>query len=144
HGATRLWVVPPVALALAKHPAVEGRDLSTVRHVLCGAAPLGAELAEDCSRRIGAPVTQGYGMTEMSPLTHVVPPFGGVNKPGSVGPAVPGTECRLVDPDTGEDAGPGGEGELCMRGPHVMLGYLNNPDATTAMIDSDGWLHSGD
>jgi acyl-CoA synthetase (AMP-forming)/AMP-acid ligase II len=144
HQVTRAYVVPPIALALAKHPAVDGRDLSALRHVLCGAAPLGADLAEDCSRRIGCSVSQGYGMTEMSPVTHLVPPFGTVDKPGSIGPPVPGTECRLVDPDTGQDAGPGEPGELWMRGPHVMRGYLNNPEATAAMIDADGWLHSGD
>jgi acyl-CoA synthetase (AMP-forming)/AMP-acid ligase II len=144
HQVTRAYVVPPIALALAKHPAVDDRDLSALRHVLCGAAPLGADLAEDCSRRIGCPVSQGYGMTEMSPVTHLVPPLGAVDKPGSIGPPVPGTECRLVDPDTGEDAAPGEPGELWMRGPHVMRGYLNNPEATAAMIDADGWLHSGD
>jgi acyl-CoA synthetase (AMP-forming)/AMP-acid ligase II len=143
HRVTRAYVVPPIALALAKHPAVDGRDLSALKHVLCGAAPLGADLAEDCSRRIGCPVSQGYGMTEMSPVTHLVPPMA-VDKPGSIGPPVPGTECRLVDPDTGEDAAPGEPGELWMRGPHVMSGYLNNPGATAAMIDADGWLHSGD
>jgi acyl-CoA synthetase (AMP-forming)/AMP-acid ligase II len=144
HRATRGYVVPPIALALAKHPAVEGRDLSSLRHVLCGAAPLGADLADACERRIGCPVTQGYGMTEMSPITHLVPPFGELNKPGSIGPPIPGTECRLVDPDTGEEVGAGERGELWMRGPHVMQGYLGNPEATAAMIDPDGWLHSGD
>jgi acyl-CoA synthetase (AMP-forming)/AMP-acid ligase II len=144
HRVTRAYVVPPIALALAKHPAVEGRDLSALRHVLCGAAPLGADLAEACARRIGCPVSQGYGMTEMSPVTHLVPPFGAVDKPGSIGPPVPGTECRLVDSETGQEAGPGEPGELWMRGPNVMCGYLNNPEETSAMVDEDGWLHSGD
>jgi acyl-CoA synthetase (AMP-forming)/AMP-acid ligase II len=144
HRVTRAYVVPPIALALAKHPAVEGRDLSALRHVLCGAAPLGAELAEDCARRVGCPVTQGYGMTEMSPVTHLVPPMSDADKAGSIGRPLSGTECRLVDPDTGEDAGSGERGELWMRGPQVMRGYLGNPEATAAMIDADGWLHSGD
>jgi acyl-CoA synthetase (AMP-forming)/AMP-acid ligase II len=144
HEVTRAYVVPPIALALAKHPAVDGRDLSALRHILSGAAPLGAELAEDVAQRIGCPVSQGYGMTEMSPVTHTAPPFSAAQKPGSVGPPLPGTECRLVDPDTGEDAPPGERGELWMRGPQVMRGYLNNPQATAAMIDDDGWLHSGD
>ena len=83
-------------------------------------------------------------MTEMSPVTHLVPPLAAPEKPGSIGPPIPGTECRLVDPDTGADARPGEPGELWMRGPQVMQGYLNNPKATAAMIDDEGWLHSGD
>ncbi len=144
HQVTRAYVVPPIALALAKHPAVDGRDLSALRHILSGAAPLGAELAEDVAERIDCSVTQGYGMTEMSPITHLVPPFSAAEKPGSIGPPLPGTECRLVDPDTGQDVLVGERGELWMRGPQVMRGYLNNPQATAAMIDDDGWLHSGD
>jgi acyl-CoA synthetase (AMP-forming)/AMP-acid ligase II len=141
---TRAYVVPPIVLALAQHPAVEGRDLSALKHILCGAAPLGGDLAEEVAERIGCSVTQGCGMTEMSPVTHMVPPFSRAKKPGSIGPPIPGTECRLVDPATGEDAPPGERGELWMRGPQVMRGYLNNPEATAAMIDDDGWLHSGD
>jgi long-subunit acyl-CoA synthetase (AMP-forming) len=80
----------------------------------------------------------------MSAATHLAPPFGEVRKPASIGPAIPGTQCRLVDPDTGEDAGPGERGELWMRSPRVMQGYLNNPEATAALIDHDGWLHTGD
>jgi acyl-CoA synthetase (AMP-forming)/AMP-acid ligase II len=141
---TRAYVVPPIALALSKDPSVDGYDLSSLRHILCAAAPLGDELQQACSERLGCPVTQGYGMTEMSPITHLVPPFGSEVKPGSVGLPVPGTECRLVDPETGLDVGHGERGELWMRGPHVMHGYLNNPQATAGMIDADGWLHSGD
>ena len=103
---TRAYVVPPIALALAKHPAVEGRDLSALTHILCGAAPLGADLAEEVAERIGCSVSQGCGMTEMSPVTHLVPPARRGKKPGSIGPPIPGTECRLVDPDTGHDCPP--------------------------------------
>lgn len=144
HRVTRGYVVPPIALALARHPAVEGRDLSALRHVLSGAAPLAPEVAEACARRIGCPVTEGFGMTEMSAVTHLVPPFSDARKAGSIGPAIPGVECRLVDPHTGEDAGQGEPGELWMRSPKVMRGYLNNAPATAAMIDQEGWLHSGD
>ncbi len=140
---TRGHVVPPIALALAKHPAVDGRDLSALRHIFCGAAPLSADLADGVAQRIGCGVSQIYGMSETA-ATHLVPPFTAVKKPGSVGPPVPGTECRLVDSDTGEDAGPGGRGELWVRGPQIMLGYLNNPQATAATIDEGGWLHTGD
>ena len=141
---TRAYVVPPIALALARHPAVTGRDLKALRHVLCGAATLGADLAEELAQKIGCEVSQGYGMTETCAATHGVPPFSRASTPGSVGPPLAGTECRLVDPQTGADARPGERGELWMRGPQVMQGYLNNAEATAAMIDGDGWLHSGD
>jgi acyl-CoA synthetase (AMP-forming)/AMP-acid ligase II len=143
HAVTRAYVVPPIALALAKHPAVEGRDLSAIRTIMSGAAPLGAELAEQVAARIGCKVIQGYGLTETSPVTHVIRPEG-ENKPGSIGPPLPATECRIVDPESGEDVAENERGELWIRGPQVMSGYLNNPEATAATIDADGWLHSGD
>ena len=89
-------------------------------------------------------MSQVYGLTETSPITHMVPLFSGARKRGSVGPPVPGTECRLADPHTGADAGPGEHGEVWVRGPQVMRGYLNNPEATAATIDPEGWLHTGD
>jgi acyl-CoA synthetase (AMP-forming)/AMP-acid ligase II len=144
HRVTRALVVPPIALALAKHPAVEGRDLSALRSVGSGAAPLGAEIAREVAQRIGCSVSQGYGMTETSPVTHLVPSFSSAGKTGSIGPPLPGTECRLVDLETGEDAQLGERGELWIRGPQVMQGYLGNPQATAAMIDEDGWLRTGD
>jgi len=143
HGATRAYVVPPIALALAKHPAVEGRDLSSIETIMSGAAPLGAELAEAVAKRLGCTVIQGYGLTETSPVTHMIRP-GGENRPGSIGQAIPNTECRLVDPESGSDVAEGEPGELWMRGPQVMKGYLNNEEATRHTVDSDGWLHSGD
>lgn len=141
---TRGYVVPPIAVALVNDPSVDGRDLSSLRHVLSAAAPLGIELAEACERRLGCRVSQGYGMTEMSSATHVAAPYGGLHKPASIGPPIPGTECRLVDPETGADVAPGRPGELWLRGAHVMTGYLNNPEATAATVDPDGWLHTGD
>jgi acyl-CoA synthetase (AMP-forming)/AMP-acid ligase II len=143
HGVTRAYVVPPIALALAKHPAVEGRDLSSVETVMSGAAPLGGELAEQVAERIDCKVIQGYGLTETSPVTHVIRPHG-ENRPGSIGQALAGTECRIVDPESGDDAAEGERGELWIRGPQVMAGYLNNDEATAATIDADGWLHTGD
>jgi acyl-CoA synthetase (AMP-forming)/AMP-acid ligase II len=136
-------VVPPIALALAKHPAVEARDLGSVEIIMSGAAPLGAELAERVTERIGCKVIQGYGLTETSPVTHLFRPDG-ENRPGTIGPPLASTECRIVDPETGADVGEGERGELWMRGPQVMRGYLNNPEATAATIDAEGWLHSGD
>jgi acyl-CoA synthetase (AMP-forming)/AMP-acid ligase II len=143
HGVTRAYVVPPIALALAKHPAVDDHDLSSMRTIMSGAAPLGAELAEKVAERIDCDVIQGYGLTETSPVTHVIRPDGD-NKPGSIGPPLANTECRLVEPESGEDVGPGERGELWIRGPQVMRGYLNNEEASAATVDADGWLHTGD
>jgi acyl-CoA synthetase (AMP-forming)/AMP-acid ligase II len=143
HGVTRTYVVPPIALALAKHPAVDGFDMSSVQTVMSGAAPLGGELSEKVAERLGCTVIQGYGLTETSPVTHVIRPHG-ENKPGSIGPPLAGTECRLVDPETGADVAQGERGELWIRGPQVMRGYLNNEEASAATVDPDGWLHTGD
>jgi acyl-CoA synthetase (AMP-forming)/AMP-acid ligase II len=139
HGVTVANVVPPIAVALAKHPAVDGADLSSLRFVMSGAAPLGPELTAQVTDRIGIPVIQGYGMTELSPVSHV--PAIDDAKPGSIGPALAGTETRIVDPETGEEAE---RGELQIRGPQVMKGYLNNDEATAETIIEDGWLRTGD
>ena len=99
HTVTILYVVPPIALGLAKHPAVEDADLSSVRMIMSGAAPLGDELAKAVAKRTGAPTIQGYGMTELSPVSHVAPVDS--QKGGSIGPPLAGTECRIVDPESG-------------------------------------------
>ncbi|HEX8053577.1 MAG TPA: 4-coumarate--CoA ligase family protein [Thermoleophilaceae bacterium] len=143
HRITRAYVVPPIALALAKHPAVDNYELGSITGIMSGAAPLGGELAQAVAKRLDCTVIQGYGLTETSPVTHCIRPSG-ENRPGSIGQALPNTECRLVDPETGADAQAGERGELWIRGPQVMKGYLNNDEATSHTVDEDGWLHTGD
>ncbi|MYT29354.1 MULTISPECIES: 4-coumarate--CoA ligase family protein [unclassified Streptomyces] len=145
HRITEVYAAPPIVLALAKHPMVDAFDLSSLRRLLCSAAPLDAGLAAACARRLGLPtVLQAYGMTELSPATHVVPPSSGATPPGTVGTLLPSTELRIVSLETGRDLGPGDSGEILIRGPQVMKGYLGRPAETDAMIDADGWLHTGD
>ena len=142
HGVTRSFVAPPIVVALAKHPIVDQYDLSGVKQVFSGAAPLSAELAQEAAGRLGCEVIQGYGMTEMSPVSHLT--VEGGFKPGSVGVTAPNTETRIVDPLTGDELGIDEDGEVWVRGPQVMLGYLNNQKATAETLDGDGWLHTGD
>ena len=145
HGLTRLFLVPPIVLLLAKTPLVDDYDTSTVRGVLSGAAPLDAATARLCSERIGGFMTQGYGLTETSPVTHCVPAgTAGDIDLASVGSLLPNTECKIVDVATGDELGTGQDGEIWVRGPQVMKGYLNNPGATAACIDEDGYFHTGD
>jgi acyl-CoA synthetase (AMP-forming)/AMP-acid ligase II len=155
---TRAFVAPPILVAFAKHPLVDSYDLSSLRSIVSGAAPLDEQLALAVEQRLrkgadtGVTVAQGYGMTELSPVSHTTPDEG--NEPpghesdtvpkGSVGYAIPNTECRLVDPSTGKDAAERERGELWIRGPQVMKGYLNNDAATRETVDPDGWLHTGD
>lgn len=141
HKVRLLLVAPPVAIALAKHPMVDNFDLSSLQVVLSAAAPLGPEVSQACGARLNCSVIQGYGMTELSPLSHAVPHR--VPKPGAVGVTAPNSQTRIVDPATGANLGPGQEGEVWVRGPQVMLGYLNNPGATARTMHGD-WLKTGD
>ena len=139
---TRFFAVPPMVLGLAKHPVVDDYDLSSIKQIFSGAAPLGADLAAAAAARVGCEVVQGYGMTELSPVSHCTPE--GQFRPGTSGVTVSNTEIRIIDPSSGADLGVGGRGELLVRGPQVMKGYLNNPEATAETLDADGWLHTGD
>ncbi|MFB6231964.1 MAG: 4-coumarate--CoA ligase family protein [Salinibacter sp.] len=144
HGIASGYLVPPIILGLAKSPVVEGYDLSSLDHITSGAAPLGKEVANACADRIGCVVKQGYGLTETSPVTHLEARDAEDPAPDSVGHVLPNTECRVVDVETHEDVAPGERGEVWVRGPQVMKGYLDRPDATAETIDEEGWLHTGD
>ncbi|WP_035839936.1 AMP-binding protein [Kitasatospora azatica] len=146
HRIEGLLVAPPIVLALAKHPLVDQFDLSSLRYVLSAAAPLDAALAAAAAARLGLPtIHQGYGMTELSPATHLVPLADPDPSPGAVGKLVASTELRVLTVDgSAQDLGTGERGEILIRGPQVMKGYFGRQGETDAMIDPDGWLHTGD
>ncbi|MDX3064875.1 4-coumarate--CoA ligase family protein [Streptomyces phaeolivaceus] len=141
---THAYVAPPVMLALAKHPAVGKLDLSHLRRVICAAAPLDAGVQAAVADRLGVEVGQAYGMTELSPASHIHADGNQDEPVACVGHLLPSTQARLVDPDTGQDAAEGEPGEVWIRGPQVMKGYFGRPEDTDATVDADGWLHTGD
>jgi acyl-CoA synthetase (AMP-forming)/AMP-acid ligase II len=132
HAISQMLIPPPVLGALAHHPLVDSFDLSSLRVIGVGGAPSTAELERSVEQRLGCIVGQGYGMTEAGPMIAapaIDPPD---IRHGSVGRLMPGTEARIVD------------GEVWVRGPQLMSGYVDNPLATAATLDPDGWLHTGD
>ncbi|MCU1680338.1 MAG: Long-chain acyl-CoA synthetase [Amycolatopsis sp.] len=143
---TTIGGAPALYAALLACPDFATRDLSSVRGVSSGAAPLAHEVITRLQARFpGVPIIEGYGMTEMT-MGAVVSPthLSGVRKVGSVGLPIPDTEIKIVPVDGGEDAiPPNTEGEVCLRGPQMMTGYLNRPQETAAAL-VDGWLHTGD
>ena len=144
HRVTQLFTVPPVAQGLTMVPGIKDLDISALKGIMLAAAPTSTDLQIRVSEAMGVPVVQGYGMTELSPASHV-DYTDGRNRPGSVGQLTPDTQEKIVDVETGgTEVAPGETGELLVRGPQVMKGYFNNPEATAETLTSDGWLHTGD
>lgn len=143
HSVTVAYLVPPIVLALAQKPVVEEYDLSALSLIGSGAAPLPEEVATACADRLDCLVKQGYGLTEASPVTHFTPRDPDSVRRGTVGPPLPNTECCVVDVEAGEELEPGEEGEILVRGPQIMRGYHDRPEATANAFE-DGWLRTGD
>jgi len=133
HGVSLVYAVPPLVAALAAHPLIAAYDLSSLTRIVCGAAPLADAVAAAASARLGVPLTQGFGLTEASPVTHLAPPGDGARTDGAaallgcIGVPLPSTECKVVCVASGAPLPAGEEGELCVRGPQVMRGYLVEP-----------------
>ncbi|KAF2200023.1 4-coumarate-CoA ligase-like protein [Delitschia confertaspora ATCC 74209] len=143
HKITFSYVVPPVILLLSKHPIVEKYDLSSIRMVNSGAAPLTKELVEALYSRLRIPVKQGYGLSETSPTTHTQPWEDWNRTIGAVGRLLPNQTAKYMSAD--EKEVPAGEtGELWIKGPNVFKGYLNNPEMTAHALTADGYFKTGD
>lgn len=137
--------VPAMYIGIVNHPRVAEYDLKSVKACISGSAPLPMEVQEKFGQITGGRLVEGFGMTEASPVTHCNPVYG-TRKNGSIGIPMPSTEAKIIDLDNGEELPIGGEkeGELCVRGPQVMVGYWNQPGETSETVDADGWLHTGD
>ena len=129
---------------MINEPSLKKYDLKSLKGCFSGASPLPLETIRSFEKLTGAQICEGYGLTECSPVSHINP-FGGKTKPGTIGLPVPNTDAKIVDVDdhTVEITTPGEPGELCIKGPQVMKGYVNLPEATEATI-KDGWLLTGD
>ncbi|XP_078442037.1 AMP-dependent synthetase and ligase family protein [Wolffia australiana] len=140
-----MLLVPPVLIALAKQGKVSNYDLSSLRRILSGAAPLTKDIMEEASAVLtGVEIAQGYGLTESCGIISVEVPEEGPRQYGSVGFLVPGIEAKVIHVETGSPLPPDQFGELCFRGENLMRGYFKNPQATRSTVDEDGWLHTGD
>ena len=143
HRVTLFPAVPALFTAINNFPGIDRVDISSVKACFSGSAPLPVDVLQRFEALTGGKITEGFGLTETSPVTHVNP-LRGLRKPGSIGVPVPGTDMKIVDPDTGlRELGIGEEGELCLRGPQVMAGYWQRPEETAAMV-RDGWVYTGD
>lgn len=142
--ATFAPLVPTMYIGILNHPKIESTDLTSIKGCFSGSAPLPVEVIREFESKTSAVIVEGYGLTETSPVTHVNPFAGGNRKVGSIGIPITDTRARIVDLETGETDMPLGEaGELIIKGPQVMSGYLNKPEDTAQTL-RDGWLYTGD
>ncbi|KAI8055853.1 hypothetical protein BDF22DRAFT_741148 [Syncephalis plumigaleata] len=139
--ASLLHVAPPICVALATSPLVDEYNLSSLREIISASAPLTADLIDSVRKRLCIDVRQYYGMTELTMMTHATRPDD--PKKDNIGVLVPNVQAKLVDAQ-GQEVAEGERGELCIRSPGLMKGYINNPEATAACIDKDGFIHTGD
>ncbi|CAL8097190.1 unnamed protein product [Orchesella dallaii] len=146
HKPTCVHLVPPLIAFMANSPEVTKNEFVSINAIMGGAAPIGEALITRLLEKAGKYFffQEGYGMTESSPVSHILPAYTKNTKIGSTGVVLPGTQCKVVDPSTGEALGVQQRGEICVKGPQVMKGYFNNDKATAETIDSEGWLHTGD
>ncbi|XP_061361735.1 4-coumarate:CoA ligase 1-like isoform X1 [Gastrolobium bilobum] len=148
HKVTIAPFVPPIVLAIAKSPDIDRYDLSSIRMVMSGAAPMGKELEDAVRAKLpNATLGQGYGMTEAGPVLAMCLAFAKEPlevKSGACGTVVRNAEMKIVDPETGASLPRNQAGEICIRGNQIMKGYLNDPEATERTVDKGGWLHTGD
>lgn len=137
-------LVPTMYIGMLNHANIDRTPMTSIKGCFSGSAPLPVEVIRDFEKRTGAVIVEGYGLTETSPVTHINPFAGGKRKVGSIGLPISDTECRIVELNDGRTDLPTGEtGELMVKGPQVMTGYWNKPDATAETL-VDGWLHTGD
>jgi fatty-acyl-CoA synthase len=142
---TLMLSVPTMLIRMLDEQAARPRDVSSWRLSMLGGAPVAPELVRRARQQLGVAVTIGFGQTEASPyLTHTRPDDPNPRWVETVGPPLPGTEIRISDPVTGQPLPPGPVGEICARGPGLMVGYFDDPDGTARALDGDGWLHTGD
>ncbi len=135
--------VPTIYVAINNAPDLAKYDVKSIKTCISGAAPLPVEVQQQFEKNTGGKLVEGFGLSETSPVTHANPVYGN-RKPGSIGLPMPDTDFKIVDVETGEKELPIGEiGELCIRGPQVMEGYLNRPDENAQSI-RDGWFYTGD
>lgn len=139
---THMFGAPAMFLFMSQHPAFATTDLGSIRSLVCGAAPVPESLIELYAAR-GIDFCQGYGLTETAPFSAFLTPEWAISKLGSAGQPPLYSDTRIVDSDN-QPLAPGERGEICLRGPNIMKGYWNRPDATAAAIDAQGWFHSGD
>ena len=145
HRITFAHIVPPLVVFLAKHPLVEKYNVTSIEDLITAAAPLGGDVLKSASERTRCKlIRQAYGLTEASPITHMMAKSLGMSSPASIGACIRSMKVKIVDPESGEVLPANKEGEMWIYGPNVMKGYLNNPEATQKSITHDGWFKSGD